>query len=139
MNLLAKVTPWPWKKERSSTWGVVAYTNGALYRRIASCGSPKSYAAPEIDAQDEAHATLFQLAPDHALLLAAYSRRSAWIEEREEDCATLRVGYKETGGRAMSERCDIDPFGCPILTPELRAALRKALGLTGTEAEPVTG
>lgn len=69
-----------------------------------------------------ADAELLALAYDHALLLLAVRRELASLSD-----GWVSVGPANDIRRAF--RVEDDAFGCPALTPELRAALQTALGL----------
>lgn len=84
---------------------------------------PDAYVADKIDAD------LYILAPDHALLLAAMMQgKGRCLQELQGD----RNGqwcWMWTADQRLVDIPGIDPFGAPLLTPELRAELRKSLGL----------
>lgn len=120
MNMLSKVTPWPWIIEDRS----VVTADGCICIATTDNGE---YRAP--DDEPEANRDLIALAPDHALLLAAICDEQASITPYQIR-GVRRFDIVATG---KNHTCEIDPFGAPILTPELRAELKKALGLGGVE------
>lgn len=75
----------------------------------------------------ETDAQLLALAYDHALLLHAVRRGRAYIADHSvSDKSWVSIGHHRTR-RAFA--CGFDSAGCPVLTEELRAALRKAVEL----------
>lgn len=64
-----------------------------------------------------------RLAPDHALLLAALVSGRVTIQNRHPEKLRCEVVI---GARVLW--CSLDLFGCPVLTPELRAELLKRAG-----------
>lgn len=82
----------------------------------------------EQDGTARANASLIAAAPDHALLLAAFSKGAV----RWEPFSLNTRFVKDTG---KGELCvdglryvtALDAFGCPVLTDHLRAAVAKAV------------
>lgn len=72
---------------------------------------------------DSPDGQLHALAYDHALWGAACAAKKASCVKVENDCFYLTVPGRI--GRTVT----LDAFGCPALTPELREALKKSLGL----------
>jgi dTDP-4-dehydrorhamnose reductase len=112
MEETMKHTPGPWEVTQRSAgewgsagqWGVAAHylDRGGQRRRIAMCGSPRTYSNPELDAEDRANARLIAAAPD---LLAAL-RAMVALDECE---AHFEEAYER-------------------ILPEARAAIAKATG-----------
>lgn len=123
-NLLSKLTPWPWEIGRCKEGSAEIQTaQGAIGEAYYSYEGDRGEAL-EFDDDKEAVAVaeLWALAPDHALLLAATIAGKCclmWLDDH------WVVGGLPAGGEFMVK--ELDPFGCPILTPELRAALQAVL------------
>lgn len=86
--------------------------------------------------EGEATAELIALAYDHALWNAACAKESAVVMNAEGfGSIDVRVWVALHGGTEQWHRFDAgrDAFGCIALTTELRAALRRAIGI---EAQP---
>lgn len=95
----------------------------------------------------QADADLIALAYDHALWGAAVATGRAKWQPKMQNVALLSIikppqpsdvsdeDYADAGGRGWRPQIlrafptTLDAFGCPALTPELRDALKKALGL----------
>lgn len=125
MNMLSKVTPWPWEANCRDCGNP---TNNPEYGTCSGLGwelkgPPEPMRGQFENAYD---AVLCALAPDHALLLAARCAEVAFIDIFGDDESKILIF---TRGHAHMALCSLDTFGCPILTPELRAELRKALGI----------
>lgn len=74
---------------------------------------------------NDANAELIALAPDHALLLRALTMDAVrWGREEGHPDVWLET-EDGTDFRVLT----LDAAGCPLLTPELREALRRAIGI----------
>lgn len=124
-NPLERAAPGPWVAQpfrllrgRELPASVRA-TTGDLW--VAECGSHD---------RADANARLIALTPDHALLLRALTDERAWFSTTTEnppvECIRLAAGYPPV---ELSFPFLRDAAGCPALTPELREALRKAIGI----------
>lgn len=130
-SLLEKVTQGPWRVcEPGSNFG-----KGKKYIRPVDDG--KMIATVSGDwrwSQNEANAQLIALAYDHALWGAATSDKTATVSQLTLD-GHLRIEVRtRENGEWVRYETKKDPFGCPVLTPELRAALRAALGMEARDA-----
>ena len=130
-NPLAKVTPWPWtvskgKAEYESCFFIKGCNQkGKGPAPLVAKSYPRGYASGSPGKPNQQNVDLISIAPDHTLLLAAIYAGKVEIWTRPAPAGPAI---------AVLESCPptdvkLDSFGCPILTPELRAALRKAIGL----------
>lgn len=153
-NLLNRVTPWPWKKKSEKWWKqhpMLKETAFAIegdesrngldggwdiaYFSEGEEATPRDALDEKVRQFQDANADLFLHAPDHALLLAAITCGSAeydaWTSSGKGGTVAIRVDVCMDPVTDKWEVFDlaVDPFYCPILTPELRAALKAALGI----------
>lgn len=91
--------------------------------RATVCGCETFVISPTAG-QGDAYAVLFAAAPDHALLLAAVCRGKAELEFH----TAPPHGFVGVATGTTFHPLNLDPFGCPVLTDRLRAALREAVG-----------
>jgi hypothetical protein len=67
-------------------------------------------------------------APDHAILLAAITAGVAYIIKHDRTFSLLYVRADEYQTKPdLDFPLTLDPFGCPVLSDECRAAILKAL------------
>lgn len=70
-----------------------------------------------------ANAQLIALAPDHQLFLAALVSGRATLTQASLEEARSRMVWVHVGRKEC--HTELDPFGCPILSDELRTALEQ--------------
>lgn len=122
MTKLAECTPGPWQYQEESD----AYTH--IVR------GPHNYFITQLSqdtsGKSEANARLMALAWDHALLLSAIAQFKAVIYVKSVNCqpGPLMLGVN---GWDAHQPIMLTPFGTPQLTPELRAALCRVVGMGG--------
>lgn len=124
-NLLERVTPGPWKARdyKTDDGNVWIDCNSWAHKGRGGCrgGTLAMALASGVGEQGSvaANAELISFAYDHALLLRAVELFAAVKDPPH--------GFMIRGRRYTYE--SLDAAGCPVLTPELREALRKAVGL----------
>lgn len=135
-NMLNRITPWPWcvrlkKIAKSAPPNDCSICTAADGKNVCSTAYNNR---PDQERRD--NAKFLALAPDHALLLAAFvAGKLECLFSSNENGTTIggcSVGPSrggEGGPAPQIFRFEMDPFGCPIVNDELRAALRVALGL----------
>lgn len=147
-NLLERVTPGPWRSMRAVDWMPDAKRIGIQGLRVvdeAGAVVMEAFPRPWPVHVNDANAELIALAPDHALWGAAVTAgRAKWQPKARrvallsvlpfrpdgsdpEDYAEQAKGWTPEILRAFPTT--LDAAGCPALTPELREALRAALGI----------
>ena len=116
---MRKHTSGPWRISRHA----LAHVTAANERGICSTGGYyHSDEDPELlNEENEANARLIAAAPDYGLLLAAFIGGMAWT-------SSVGLFVRVPSGVARYEY-QLDEFGCPILTGEMREALQAALGV----------
>lgn len=117
-NLLERVSPWPWR----AMGGLVHPDVPGLGSLVTVAATWARKAGPFLIslAQARANAELIALAPDHALFASAVA-----ADKAEMMGGRIHV----VGANPAWSEVKIDAAGCPALTPELREALRRAIGL----------
>lgn len=137
-NKLCEITGWPWLVEWSEDGpedpqGTLI---GGGKSELPIGGIWGKYSHWQSEAATRANGSLIELAPDHALLLAAFvAGKLECLFSSNENGTTIggcSVGPSrggEGGPAPQVFRFEMDPFGCPIVNDELRAAIKAALGL----------
>lgn len=121
-SLLERVTPGPWRNN-----GRLGFGHHITSDR-ESPGGQIAVAYGESNPDGLYNAELIALAPDHALLLRALKLRKAELDPRADaDAHVLLTDASVAGGTLYVT--EYDACGIPALTPELREALRRAIGL----------
>lgn len=130
--MLSKVTPWPWEIGKCKEGSAEIQTpQGAIGEAYYSTEDDEGNDLNiDDDAEALAVASLWVAAPDHALLLAGQVANKCYVGK--SDRGVCEPAKLQIDGDPTIWALDLDPFGCPILTPELRAALKAALGLGAT-------
>lgn len=141
MNMLSKVTPWPWNwGDGYDTDQDCTFSEGDKYADYRLMGQSDSEVIPiRVDhyepiwdtkepdegispkAEDRA---LIALAPDHALFAAAMVAGKVRWERFASSDVSGDIVFD-----AMRYATQLDEFGVPKLTDSLRAALKAALGV----------
>lgn len=141
--MLSKTTPGPWLPAFYSPQQATAFGGyPGWFVRWEGMDGPLSVSKKVCDVTDgtyidlptaQANAKLLALAPDHALLLAAMARFRSVMYGMKQTIWVLKDEYAGSSTRLekMYDKFpyETDPFGCPILTDELRVALKAAIGL----------
>lgn len=110
----------------------VAYSDRAVgandpHRGVVHIAAIAPLRRPGVN-EGEANQKLIVLAPDHALFALAMAMNLAAVSDHNDSAQRwVSVGPADSTRRAFA--CLIDACGIPALTPELRAALREAVGL----------
>ena len=78
----------------------------------------------ELNKEATTNARLIASAPDHALFLSALAADVAWYNE---DALGYLIVTEDLGETLQKFLPKLDESGCPILTNEIRDALRKAM------------
>lgn len=126
-NLLSKLNPEPLVSMGRNV--ETSVENFCVIGRVADgvrLGLSAAYVADKMDAD------LFCLAPDHALLLSCLTSGHAALYYLGP---VLNLQVERVTLKPLVAPIEIGAFGCPVLTPDLRTALRRALGLDTTANE----
>jgi len=126
MNLLSRVTRGPYVLATSNSWRRFVSRDG-----VPVC-EPITYSErdrhPDLHfkngGEDGPDAQLLAASYDHAMLLAAVMSNAVGLMRitSTQIACDVTIGEKEYP-------IEYDPFGCPILTDELRAELERLLGV----------
>jgi hypothetical protein len=98
-------------------WGACMHCLSA--DEIPACTTEARAQHQAQEAEWERRSQLQKLAPDHALLLAALVSGRVYLNPYSAHTTVVVDGQHEF-------ECPLDPFGCPILSDALRAALAPA-------------
>lgn len=113
------LTPGEWRAVLS-TWG----TSGiASHFEIIVNGATIGRA---FGTEAEGNGELWAASRDHALLLRAMVAGDAWTEHSGHEVPKdVRVCVKSVRDPLLCRLTTLDATGCPVLTPEIRAALER--------------